>query len=91
MNCPHGWTKVDEGTECAACFHDREIESIARGLEIVRDLAACDHPAPSIVHVESGTLSVRWCDRCGALDLSGTGRGHVGSALSGRARKLVLE
>ena len=89
MNCPHGWTKIDEGTECAACFHDREIEGIAQGLEIVRDLAACDHDARGIVEIDEGRI--RWCDRCGAIDLSGSGRGFVPTGLGGRARKLVSE
>ena len=62
----------------------RQIGEASAAVVVV--LAACDHPEASRIAIAGGL----WCEHCGAIDLSPSrGKGFIGSAMSGRARRIV--
>jgi hypothetical protein len=61
---------------------------VAERSRLVRELAECEHAPEHVSQFGDASAAVLWCDRCGALDLSGSGRGFVPSALGGRATRL---
>jgi hypothetical protein len=84
MNCPHG-TATGPGVSCSECDAMKRAAITQGHARIARDLAECDHPGQGQVIKDT----FRWCDRCGAIDLSGTGRGFVPTGLAGYARRLA--
>lgn len=70
MNCPHGWTQIDPGTECGTCWAERTAaESATRRklATLTRELVACDHSENTARWtLASGRGELEWCAHCGA-------------------------
>jgi hypothetical protein len=76
MNCPHGWTKIDPGTECGACWRERTALENARAMVAAQP---CPHGAEGYLFkldpaVHAGATGLEWCPGCGAHRLLGPGR-----------------